>query len=138
LEKENKLLQSKLDGTQYKLKSSQVLVNYYKKELSCKEIYQLKKCDGEISPTKDPMKYLCQSIEKVTAAVLPGRHMHEKATLVINALSTESLFKGEGLKILNSLKIHHSCNVFKEWGLLKAFDCSSVGAFKTSTFAGHA
>lgn len=133
LEKDNKVLQCKLDGTRRKLKSSQVLVKHYKKELSCKEIYKLKKCDGEISPSKDPMKYLCDSIEKLAATVLPRKHMHEKAALIINALSTERLFKGEGIKILDSLKISHIHNVFKEWRLLKAFDCSSVGAFKTST-----
>ncbi len=38
LEKDNKVLQCKLDGTRRKLKSSQVLVKHYKKELSCKEI----------------------------------------------------------------------------------------------------
>jgi hypothetical protein len=37
------------------------------------------------------------------------------------------------MKIIKELKRMHIRNVFKEWKLLKAFDCSSVGAFKTST-----
>ena len=46
LQKENVGLQSKLDVTECKLKSAQVLTNYYKKERSYKDIYKLKKIDG--------------------------------------------------------------------------------------------
>jgi hypothetical protein len=133
LEKENSFLRSKVDVAERKLKSSQVLVNYYKKESSCKDIYRLEKVDGTLPINIAPMKYLCQSIEKLVSTVLPGKHVHEKASLVITALSTGMLFKGEGLSILSKLKQQHIRQVFKEWRLLKAFDCSSVGAFKTST-----
>ncbi len=43
LVKANMVLQTKLDITEQRLKSAQVLSNYYKKENSCKEIYALKK-----------------------------------------------------------------------------------------------
>jgi hypothetical protein len=132
LEKENIFLKEKLHCTERKLKSAQVLANHYKKENSRKEIYQLKKTDGVLRNNMDPMKYLCKSIEKLLGTVLPGKHVHEKASLIIKALSSEMLFKGEGLRILNELKRQHIRQVFKEWRLLKAFDCSSVGAFKTS------
>jgi len=133
LEKEYMVLKVKLDSTERKLKSAQVLANHYKKENKKKEIYKLKKTDGILSGNIDPVKYLCQSIEKLLGTVLPGKHAHEKASLIITALSSEMLFKGEGLRILHELKRQHIREVFKEWRLLKAFDCSSVGAFKTST-----
>jgi len=79
------------------------------------------------------MKYLCTSIEKIVGTILPGKHAHEKALLLINALCSENMCKGEGLKVINEIKRMHFREVFKEWKLLKAFDCSSVGAFKTST-----
>jgi hypothetical protein len=46
----------------------------------------------------DPMKYMCTSVEKLVGTILPGRHAHEKASLLINALGNEKLFKGEGMK----------------------------------------
>jgi predicted nuclease with TOPRIM domain len=64
LQKENVCLKSKLDVTECKLKSTQVLSNYYKKENSRKEIYKLKKIDGELNNKADPMKYLCASVAK--------------------------------------------------------------------------
>ncbi len=133
MENENMVLKAKLDSTERKLKSAKVLANHYKKENSKKEIYQLKKTDGVLSNNIDPMKYLCKSIEKLLGTVLPGKHAHEKASLLITALSSAKLLKGEGLKVLNELKRQHIRQVFKEWRLLKAFDCSSFGAFKTST-----
>jgi hypothetical protein len=133
LEKVNLELQTKLDVTERKLKSTQVLSNYYKKENSCKEIYTLKKLNGALSGSMDPMTYLCKSVEKLVGAILPGRHAHEKASLLINALGSEKLFKGEGTKIIKEINRLHIRNFFKELKLLKAFDCSSVGAFKTST-----
>jgi len=133
LEKANLSLQTKLDVTERKLKSAQVLTNYYRKENACKEMYKLKKTDGELDNKRDPMKYLCTSIEKILGTILPGRHAHEKASLLINALCSEKMLKGEGEKIIQEKNRIHIRNVFKEWKLLKAFDCSSVGAFKTST-----
>ncbi len=133
LQKENVCLKSKLDVTERKLKSTQVLSNYYKKENSRKEIYKLKKIDGELNNKADPMKYLCASVEKIVGTILPGKHAHEKASLLIDALCSEQMWKGEGLKIINKMKRLHVRQIFKEWKLLKAFDCSSVGAFKTST-----
>jgi hypothetical protein len=87
-----------------KLKSSQILVNYYKKESSCKDINRLEKVDDALPMNKDPIKYFCQSIEKLISTVPPGKHVHEKASLFITALSTGIPFKGEGLNILNKLK----------------------------------
>ena len=133
LEKENLFLKGKLDSTERKLKSAQVLANHYKKQNAVKEMYQLKKTEGVLDKNIDPMKYLCTSIEKLLGTVLPGKHAHEKASLLIAALSSSKLLKGEGLKVLNELNRQHIRLVFKEWKLLKAFDCSSVGAFKTST-----
>jgi DNA-binding XRE family transcriptional regulator len=43
LEKANMVPQTKLDVTERKLKSAQVLSNYYKKENFCKEIYAFEK-----------------------------------------------------------------------------------------------
>jgi len=121
LEKEYMVLKVKLDSTERKLKSAQVLANHYKKENKKKEIYKLKKTDGILSGNIDPMKYLCQSIEKLLGTVLPGKHAHEKASLIITALSSEMLFKGEGLRILHELKRQHIRQVFTEWRLLKGF-----------------
>jgi hypothetical protein len=132
LEKENLFLKEKLDFTERKLKSAQVLANHYKKQNAVKEMHQLKKTDGVLSNNIDPMKYLCTSIEKLLGTVLPGKHAHEKASLLITTLSSSKLLKGEGLKVLNELNRQHISLVLKEWKLLKAFDCSSVGTFKTS------
>jgi hypothetical protein len=133
LEKENLFLKGKLDSTERKLQSAQVLANHYKKQNAVKEMYQLKKTQGVLDNNIDPMKYLCTSIEKILGTVLPGKHAHEKASLLITALSSSKLLIGEGLKVLNELNRQPTRLVFKEWKLLKAFDCSSVGAFKTST-----
>ncbi len=35
---------------------------------------------GTLPMTKDPMKYLHQSIKKFISTALPGKHVHEKAS----------------------------------------------------------
>jgi hypothetical protein len=66
------------------------------------------------------MKYLCKSIEKLLGTFLPGKHAHEKVSLLITANSNAKLLKGAGLKILNELKWQHIHFVVKEWKLFKA------------------
>ncbi len=119
LEKENLFLKEKLDSTERKLKSAQVLANHYKKQNAVKEMYQLKKTEGVLDKNIDPIKYLCLSIEKLLGTVLPGKHAHEKASLLIAALSSSKLLKGEGLKVLNELNRQHIRLVFKEcWAVV--------------------
>jgi hypothetical protein len=79
------------------------------------------------------MKKFCKVIEKAVAVALPNRHVATKAKMVVDALSSGMLFSGEGVYLLNELHKKYICHVFKPWKLVKAYDCSSIGAFKTAT-----
>ncbi len=51
----------------------------------------------------------------------------------LKSMQSMMLFQGECHLILQEMKRLHIRAVFKEWKVLKAYDCSSIGAFKTST-----
>jgi hypothetical protein len=79
------------------------------------------------------MKKFCKLIEKAIAVALPGKHLRTKAKMVVDALSSGMLFNGEGVRLLNELHKNYIRHIFKTWKLVKAYDCSSIGAFKTAT-----
>jgi hypothetical protein len=76
---------------------------------------------------------LCQDIDKIFSVHYPGKHAQTRAKLLLDALSSGLLFHGEAIALLDEMKRLYIRNVFKDWKVLKAFDCSSIGAFKTST-----
>jgi hypothetical protein len=126
-------VQEKLDGATRKLKSSQALVTYYKKELLQKDRKKSKYFNVEVGSKADPVKNFCQIIEKAASLALPGKHTTTKAKMMINALSSGMLFGGDGVELLNNLHANYIRHIFKPWKLVKAYDCSSIGAFKTAT-----
>jgi hypothetical protein len=79
------------------------------------------------------MILLCQNIEKAVSVCLPDKQTRTKAAIVIEAMESEMLLQGECRIILQEMKWLHIHAVFKEWKVLKSYDCSSIGAFKNST-----
>jgi hypothetical protein len=84
-------VQDKLDGATCKLKSSQALVNYYKKELLQKDRKNSKYFNVEVGSKADPVENFCQIIEKAASFALPGKHTTTKAKMMINASSSGML-----------------------------------------------
>ena len=84
-------MQEKLDGATRKLKSSQALVTYYKKELLQKDRKKSKYFNVEVGSKADPVENFCQIIEKAASFALPGKHTTTKAKMMINALSSGML-----------------------------------------------
>jgi len=129
-----------LDVTNCKLKNSQNLINYYKKqEVIGKAIHEKKKLDLKqmsdfaVGSSADPVESFCQIIEKAASVALPGKHAATKAKMIIDALSSGLIFGGEGVELLNKLHINYIRHIFKPWKMVKAYDCSLIGAFKTAT-----
>jgi hypothetical protein len=104
---ENKKLQDKLDVTNCKLKNSQNLINYYKKqEVIGKAIHEKKKLDLKqmsdfaVGSSADPVEAFCQIIEKAASVALPGKHAATKAKMFIDALSSGLIFGGGRSRIV--------------------------------------
>jgi hypothetical protein len=125
--KEKKLLEDDLLETKKKLRSTQTMLSRSREHQS-----SLVKKSGK-TKVVDPMVALCQSIDKVFSIHFPGKHSQTRAQLLIEALSSGLLFHGEGVALLQEMKRLYVRQIFKDWKVLKAFDCSSIGAFKTST-----
>jgi hypothetical protein len=124
IQDENDALQNQLDESKKKLKSAQTMLS------RCREQQTL---IPNSNPEGDPFVKLCRGIDKVFSVHYPGKHAQTKAKLLLEALSSGVLFHGEGVALLNDMKRLYVRQIFKDWKVLKAFDCSSIGAFKTST-----
>ncbi len=74
-----------------------------------------------------------QSYKNAVAQALPNRHAGTKAKMVVDALSSGMLFSGQGVRVLNELHRDYVRQIFKTWKLVKAYDVSSIGAFKMAT-----
>ncbi len=107
-----------LEDSKKKMRSAQNMLSRSRK----------KRGDGTVDMVK-----LCKDIDKVVSWHFPGKRAPLKAKVVVDALCSGSLFQGEGVEFLNELKRRYVRDVFKDWKVLKAFDCSAIGAFKTST-----
>jgi hypothetical protein len=107
-----------LKDSKKKLRSAQNMLSHSRKKCG----------DGTVDMVK-----LCKDIDKVVSWHFPGKHAPLKAKVVVDALCSGLLFQGEGVEFLNELKRRYVRDVFKDWKVLKAFLCSAIGAFKTST-----
>lgn len=130
---ENSVLNNSLEECRKKLKSTQAMLS---RSRQCQQKLILQKPSKQSSPNEeevDPFKKLCESIDKVFSVHYPGKDPQTKAKILLEALSGGILFHGEGVALLQELKRLYVRDIFKDWKVLKAFDCSSIGAFKTST-----
>jgi hypothetical protein len=123
LSKTNAELVDELKMRKKQLKSTQSMLHH------CRRLATF---DEGKNGSEPDMSLLCQNIEKAVSVCLPGKHAKTKAALVIEAMISGMLFQGECRIILQEMKRLHICAVFKEWKVLKAYDFSSIGAFKTS------
>jgi hypothetical protein len=121
----NKFLEKELEESKKKLKSTQNMLS------RCRDA-QSKTVKKKVSRMGD-LKTLCQDIDKIFSMHFPGKHGQTRAKLLLDALSSGLLFHREAIPLLDEMKQLYVRNVFKDWKVLKAFDCSSIGAFKTST-----
>jgi hypothetical protein len=121
----NKFLEKELEESKKKLKSTQNMLS------RCRDA-QSKTVKKKVSRMGD-LKTLCQDIDKIFSMHFPGKYGQTRAKLLLDALSSGLLFHGEAIPLLDEMKQLYVRNVFKDWKVLKAFDCSSIGAFKTST-----
>jgi hypothetical protein len=83
-------------------------------------------------PVLDDVAYLCEAIERACHC-LKGKHASTKAKLLMDAISSSQLFKGEAASALSALIRLRVRELFHPWKLVKAGDVSSAGSFKTST-----
>jgi hypothetical protein len=124
LENTKAKLQVEVDVLKQRLKVAQEQKKHYKSQVN----------QGRLDITdRKGLKKLCKVIENTVALALPGRHAGTKAKFVLDAISSGMLFSGEGVKLLHELHRQYVRHIFKEWKLVKAYDCSSIGAFKTAT-----
>jgi len=135
MEKDN--LQKKLDLAEEKLISNQrcleLEVEKSKKKLRSSQNMLSRYRSKSASHGSNDMAKLCKEIERVMSSYCPGKHTQTKAKILLDALSSGILFHREGVLLLNEMKRLYVRNIFKDWKVLKAFDCSAIGAFKTST-----
>jgi hypothetical protein len=110
---------SELIEVENKLKSKKVLIKYYEKK------------DSTV-PVLDAVAYLCEAIERACHHI-KGKHASTKAKLLMDAISSSQLFKGEAASALSGLIRLRIRELFRSWKLVKAGDVSSAGSFKTST-----
>jgi hypothetical protein len=122
------ILEGQLEDSKKRLRSTQTMLSRSREQQSLMQ----KKIDSTGTCGGDLIK-LCQDIDKLLSNHYPGKHAKNKAKLLLDALSSGLLFHGEGVALLAEMKRLYVRNVFKDWKVLKAFDCSSIGAFKTST-----
>jgi hypothetical protein len=106
---------------QRQLKSKKVLVGYYEK-----------KTKGLTSSTSDEVASLCSAIKKAFSC-LKGKHCSRKARVLVEAIMSGKLLKGEAAVAVNDIIKQFIFNLFRPWRLVKAGDFSSVGGFKTTT-----
>jgi hypothetical protein len=105
-------LELEVEKSKKKLRSSQNMLSWYRSKSA--------------SHGSNDMAKLCKEIESVMSSYCPGKHAQTKAKILLDALSS-------GILLLNEMKRLYVHNIFKDWKVLKAFDCSAIGAFKTST-----
>jgi len=114
-------LLSESETPKKQLKSAQSMLSNFRKQTVFEE--------GEKGCVEPDMKLLCRNVEKAVSASLPGRRTMNKAAALMKAIESSMLFNGECEVMLQEVKRLHIRNVFKEWKVLKAYDCSSIGAF---------
>jgi hypothetical protein len=123
------LLEQEVADSWKKLRSTQTMLTHIGEQQS--SMQKKKECNAA-SECGDFVK-LCQELDKFFSIHYPGKHAKSKAKLLLNALSSENLFNGEGAGLLAEMNRLYVQNVFKDWKVLKAFNCSPIGAFKSST-----
>jgi hypothetical protein len=76
---------------------------------------------------------LAYCIEQSVSRVLPGKHAHTKAKLLLDVIQSGKVFKGEASAALFECTKSYVKELFRPWRILKACDVSPVGAFKMSS-----
>ncbi len=72
-------------------------------------------------------------IEQSVSQLLPGKHAHTKAKVLLDVIQSGKLFKGEASAAQFESTMSCIKEIFHPWRILKACDVSPVGAFKTSS-----
>jgi hypothetical protein len=76
---------------------------------------------------------ICHAIEQSCSDLLPGKHCKSKAALVLFALQSEQLMKGEMCAALFAYRKKFIQNFFRPSRLLKACDLGPISSFRTGT-----
>ena len=72
-------------------------------------------------------------LSRFPPGIFPCKHAQTRAKLLIDALLSGLLFHGEAIPLLDEMKRLYVRHIFKDWKVVKAFDCSAISTFKTST-----
>jgi hypothetical protein len=122
------VLEEQLDKSRKKVRSMQAMVSKSRGQHS--SISQKKNTSktGYFDIVK-----LCRHLDNFFSLHFSGKHAKSKAKLLLEALNSNLLFHGEGVALIADMNRLYVRNIFKDWKVLKAFDCSPVGAFKSST-----
>jgi len=123
-------LEQQLDNSKKRVRSLQTMLSRNKAQQSL--MVKNKVGTDAVGSDGDLLK-LCRYLDKFFAVHYSGKHAKSKAKLLLDALNSGLLFHGEGVAIIADLNRLYVKNVFKDWKVLKCFDCSPIGAFKTST-----
>jgi hypothetical protein len=98
------------------------------------ETYEIKsKLKTEVIKGKTVEEQICHTIEQSCSEVLPGKYCKNKAALVLSALQSEQLMKGEMCAALSTYPKKNIQNMFRPSRLLKACDLGPIGSFLTGT-----
>lgn len=125
LEKALEKREEQLEETKKKLRSTQSMLSQSRDE---QQSLNIKK-----QSAVGDLNLLCQDINKIFSRHFPKKRTQTKAKLLIDALTSGLLFHGEAIPLLDEMKRLYVRHIFKDWKVLKAFDCSAIGALKTST-----
>jgi hypothetical protein len=106
------------------LKSKKVLIQYYKKKEKCAATSDMVTCVEASN--------VCNAIE-MAFLFLKGKHNTTKAKVLVEAIMSGKLFKGEAARAVSEVMRQFIRSLFRPWKLVKAGDISSVGSVKTST-----
>ncbi len=128
----NKLLEKELEESKEMLEESKKKLKLTQNMISQCRDWQSLTVKKKVSAVGDLVS-LCQDIDKIFSVHYLGKHAQTRAKLLLDALSSGLLFHGEAIALLDEMKQLYVRNVFKDWKVLKAFDCRLIGAFKTST-----
>ncbi len=115
-------------------KASESLVEYQKQLKSKKSLvsYYNKQKKDSCETTSDEVTMVCGAIERAFSC-LKGKHASKKARILVEAIMSGNLLKGEAAVAVNDIIKQYISNLFRPWKLVKAGDHSSVGGFKTTT-----
>jgi len=125
-----------LNNLTEKIKSTSSALVEYNKELKRKKVlvkyYSNTGNEGVKDTSTDDVAQLCNAIEQAFS-FLKGKRACTKAKLLVEAIMSGKLLKGEAAALVNDLMRQYIRSLFRPWKMVKAGDVSSVGGFRTST-----